>query len=278
MHSAPAATRMPVLFIPHGGGPCFFMEWNPPDLWTPMAEYLKRIVATLPRRPRAILLISAHWEERHFTVGSAPAPELIFDYYGFPAHTYELTWPAPGAPDLAHRAQHLLAAAGLPTGDDPRRGYDHGVFIPLKLVVPDADIPIATLSLRSDHEPDAHLAAGRALAPLRDESVLIVGSGMSFHNMRAFRDPAARPAIMAEAPGFDGWLTAAVTTHRGEARDALLAAWPGAPGAPIAHPPGNDEHLLPLLVAAGAAGDDRGCRDFHEARLGVSGYSFAATA
>ena len=186
----------PTLFIPHGGGPCFFMDPSDPDhphsdpMWQPMQDYLAGLIADLPERPRAILLISGHWEEAVFTVHSGERPALLFDYYGFPPHTYQLHWDAPGAPDLARRAADLLAGAGFATAEEAARGWDHGVFIPMKVALPDADIPVAQLSLRHDLDPAAHIAAGRALAPLRDEGVLIVGSGMSFHNLR-IRGPQA---------------------------------------------------------------------------------------
>jgi aromatic ring-opening dioxygenase catalytic subunit (LigB family) len=216
--------RLPTYFIPHGAGPCFFMAWTrgPADTWDATADWLKGLVAGLPERPKAVLVISGHWEAPVFTVGSGPAPELIFDYYGFPEETYRLRFDAPGSPQLAQRVRDLLDQAGLPAAEDPQRGYDHGVFVPLKLVLPAADIPVVQLSLRADLDPAAHLAAGRALAPLRDEGVLIVGSGMSWHNMRGFR----RLAL----PGHDR----PVRTRRGDpplGRGALCARGPPSRGA-----------------------------------------------
>lgn len=262
--------RMPTLFIPHGGGPCFFMD-DPRGIWTRMGDYLKGIAATLPERPKAIVVISGHWATDRFAIGSGAKPSLIFDYYGFPPHTYQLTYPAPGDPALADRIQALLAQAGIATGEDPERGYDHGVFVPLKLVFPDADIPVLPLSLRGDLDPVAHLAAGRALAPLRDEGVLIVGSGMSFHNMRAYGDPRYTPVSEA----FDGWLTAAVEATPAARNDAL-AHWEQAPGARHCHPPRAEEHLIPLMVAAGAAWDGQGRKVFGDKVLetAISGFRF----
>jgi aromatic ring-opening dioxygenase catalytic subunit (LigB family) len=249
--------RLPSLFLPHGAGPCFFMDWNPPDAWDRMASYLRGLAAALPARPRAILVISAHWLEADFTVASAARPELIFDYSGFPEHTYRLTYPVPGDPTLADRVVALLEGAGLAAREDPARGLDHGVFIPLKLVFPEADIPVVPLSLRRDLDPAAHLAAGRALAPLRDEGVLILGSGMSFHNMRGYGDPRFGPV----SDAFDAWLVEAVA-RPDAARDAALATWAAAPGGLQSHPKGQEEHLLPLMVAAGAGGAGR--RDFSD--------------
>jgi len=260
---------LPTLFIPHGAGPCFFMEWTrgPADQWEPMAAWLKGLVAGLPERPKAILVVSGHWEAEAFTVGSADHPELIFDYYGFPEHTYRLVFDAPGAPALAARVKALIADAGLPVREDPLRGYDHGVFVPLKLVTPEADIPVVQLSLQRDLDPETHLALGRALAPLRDEGVLIVGSGMSWHNMRGFT-----PAFTAKSEAFDAWLAETLADPAG--RDEALRHWDAAPYAREAHP--REEHLAPLFVAAGAAAGDPGRVAFRDKVMDVvvSGFEF----
>ena len=261
--------RLPTYFIPHGAGPCFFMEWTrgPADTWDKTASWLKGLLATLPARPKAILLVSGHWEEPVFTVGSGQHPPLIFDYHGFPEPTYRLRFDAPGSPELAQRVRDLLGQAGMLTAENAERGYDHGVFIPLKLVTPEADIPVVQLSLRADLDPDAHLAAGRALAPLRDEGVLIVGSGMSWHNMRGFS-----PAFTGKSEAFDGWLSQAMTdpTRREEA----IRHWSQAPYAREAHP--REEHLAPLFVAAGAAEGEPGRHAFRDIAMDVviSGYAF----
>ena len=241
--------RQPAVFLPHGGGPCFFMDWTmgPADTWDAMAAWLRQLVTGLPERPKALLVVSAHWEAPVATVHTGTRPGLLFDYYGFPAHTYALQWPAPGDPALAARVAGLIAAAGIPVATEPDRGWDHGVFVPLLLAVPDADIPTVQLSLVAGLDPAAHLALGRALAPLRDEGVLILGSGLSFHNLRAIFRPEAVPVSQA----FDAWLEAAVT---GPDRDAALTAWARAPSARAAHP--REEHLLPLHVVVGAGGDD----------------------
>ncbi len=252
-------SRMPVLFVPHGAGPCFFMDWNPADTWDGMAAFLRSVADTLPERPRAIVLVSGHWLEPGFSVTGSARPPLIYDYSGFPAHTYELTYPAPGEPQLAERIAGLLGKPGEQARVDPRRGYDHGVFIPLKLMFPKADIPVVQLSLRRDMDPVAHIAAGRALAALRDEGVLIVGSGMSFHNMRGYGDP----RYTSVSASFDEWLTAAVESEPAQ-REALLRDWERAPHARDSHPPGGEEHLLPLLVAAGAGAGSEGRKVYSE--------------
>lgn len=257
-----AANRMPTLFIPHGGGPCFFMDWTmmggPADTWDDTAAWLKSIPASLPEKPKALLVVSAHWEEAEFTVSTAAAPDMIFDYYGFPQHTYELSYPAPGAPELAKRVQELMTSHGLPAPHAAERGYDHGVFVPLLVAFPDADIPILTLSLTGDLSPEKHLQLGKALSGLRDEGVLIIGSGMSYHNMRAFRTPAAT----APSAEFDTWLTEALTGDDPERRWAQLSNWLDAPQARNSHP--REEHLLPLMVAAGAAEGDIGEKVFSD--------------
>jgi aromatic ring-opening dioxygenase catalytic subunit (LigB family) len=257
--------RQPALFLPHGGGPCFFMDWTwgPPDTWHATQQFLEGLAATLPAPPKALLVVSGHWEESAFTVGSAPHPQLIFDYSGFPAHTYQLTWPAPGNPSLAARVVDLLAKSGLPAATDPHRGYDHGVFVPLKVAFPEAQIPVVTLSLAASLDPALHLAAGRALAPLRDEGVLLVASGMSFHNLRAYLHPETTP----RARAFNDWLTQAVESPASQ-RDALLTNWRSAPSAAFSHP--REEHLIPLLVAAGAGGDVPGRRIFTGEPMGAA--------
>lgn len=257
--------RMPTIYLPHGGGPCFFMTWTmgPPDTWERMAAWLQALPEGLPRAPTALLVISAHWEEERPTVTSAEAPPLLFDYYGFPPHTYQLTWPAPGSPALAQRAQALLGAAGIEAAADPGRGYDHGVFVPLKLSFPRADVPTVALSLRRGLDPAEHLAIGRALAPLRDEGVLIVGSGMSYHNMRRFMSPAAA----APSRRFDDWLAQTVALPEA-ARSERLVQWTTAPDARECHP--REEHLLPLMVVAGAAGADAGAQVFRDEVMGAT--------
>ena len=257
--SLAASTKQPVLFIPHGAGPCFFMDWNPADAWDRMAAYLRGIAASLPTRPKAIVMVSAHWQTAGFTVTTGDQPDLIFDYYGFPEHTYELAYPAAGAPALAERIATLLVEAGLPGAKDAQRGFDHGMFIPLKLMFPEADIPVVQLSLREDLDPAAHLAAGKALSVLRDEGVLIVGSGMSFHNMSAYGNPQFTP--LSEA--FDDWLSRTVEASP-EQRWARLSDWSHAPHAYQCHPPGQEEHLMPLMVAAGAAGESGGRKVYTE--------------
>jgi aromatic ring-opening dioxygenase catalytic subunit (LigB family) len=262
-------STMPTLFIPHGGGPCFFMEWNPPNTWKKMGEFLSNLRFTLPATPAAVVVISGHWETPEFSVATNPHPPLIYDYSGFPPQTYQLTYPAPGDPAIADKIRGLLEAGGFSAQSDPARGFDHGVFIPFKLIFPEANVPIVQLSLRSGLDPGTHLAAGHALEALRNQGVLIVGSGMSYHNLRGFGD-----AYSQESDAFDAWLTAAATAPNPAKREELLKNWLQAPNARLAHP--REEHLLPLMVAAGAAGADAGQRIFSDRVMGVtvSAYQF----
>jgi aromatic ring-opening dioxygenase catalytic subunit (LigB family) len=264
--------RQPALFIPHGGGPCFFMDppAAAPHLWDGMAAYLRSIPAALPERPRALLVVSGHWEAPRPTVNAAAHPTLLYDYYGFPEHTYRLTYPAPGAPDLAAQVRRRLAEAGFASDEERARGLDHGVFIPLKVAFPQADIPVLQLSLMQGLDPDVHLAIGRALAPLRDQGVLIIGSGMSYHNLRLLFSGRGN----VEAVAFDEWLVSAATDPDPARRDALLRAWSQAPYARDCHP--EEEHLIPLMVAAGAAGNDTGRHVYGERLLGkaLSAFQF----
>jgi aromatic ring-opening dioxygenase catalytic subunit (LigB family) len=243
--------------------------WGPADTWNATQRFLEGLASTLPSEPKAILVVSGHWEEPAFTASAAAMPELIFDYSGFPEHTYRLTWPAPGAPELAQRAADLLAKAGLPSALSLDRGFDHGVFVPMKVVFPEVKIPVATLSLSSSLDPALHLAAGQALAPMRDQGVLIVASGMSFHNLRGY----LRPETVERARAFDAWLTQAVESPAAD-RTALLIKWREAPYAPYCHP--REEHLIPLMVAAGAGGDAPGKRIFGDEPMGaaLSAYRF----
>jgi aromatic ring-opening dioxygenase catalytic subunit (LigB family) len=263
--------RQPTYYIPHGGGPCFFMEWDPADAWLKMAEWLRTFPKSLPEKPKALLVISAHWEAAVPTVTATATPSLIYDYGGFPPHTYQLTWPAAGAPELATRTQALLNQAGIEATQDDSRGFDHGVFIPLKVAFPKADIPTVQLSLNHSLDARQHIAIGLALQPLRDEGVLIIGSGMSYHNMRQFRwDNTPIP----NADAFDTWLTQAVTRPIIAERNHLLSEWEAAAGGRDAHP--REEHLIPLMVAAGAAGNDVGKLALLDHVLGapISAYRF----
>jgi aromatic ring-opening dioxygenase catalytic subunit (LigB family) len=260
----------PTFFINHGGGPCFFLEPGPMrDTWCGLESHLRTFMARLDEQPRAILIVSGHWEESKVTVNAGAHPPLLYDYGGFPEHTYQLTFPAPGAPDVAARVNDLLSMAGIASGSEPSRGWDHGVFVPLKVMLPAASVPVVQVSLQRGLDPAVHLAIGRALKPLRHEGVLIIGSGQSYHNMRGFF---SGDAVDPEAEAFDAWLR--VIMIDGNTRDGALIRWDEAPGARGAQP--HEDHLLPLMVAAGAASGEPGAVDFHGHALGkpISGFRF----
>ena len=264
------SARMPVVFIPHGGGPWPFVETGfPKHELEALAGYLRGVHGLPPEPPTALLVVSAHWEEEVPSVMTSPQPPMLFDYSGFPEASYQLSWPAAGSPALAARVRSLLDEAGILNGEDDTRGFDHGTFVPLMLTYPKAEVPAIQLSLKKGLDPAQHLDIGRALQPLRHEGVFIVASGMTFHNLRAFRHPSAAPVSEA----FDAWLRD-VMAREPEARNTGLMGWGSAPGARQAHP--REEHLLPLMVAAGAAGSDRAVLGFAGTAFGVrlSSYHF----
>ncbi len=214
--------------------------------YQPTEDFLRSIRSTLPATPTAILIATAHWETAVPSFTGGRQPELIYDYYGFPPETYKLTYAAPGHPELAERAAALVQKAGYSAVVDSHHGWDHGVFIPLKVMFPDADIPVVAMSLQSSLDPMLHCELGAALRTLRDEGVLIVGGGMSYHNLQDFN--AAAPASYE----FHDWLDGALSGAWGE-RSQHLSSWSNAPGGRASHP--REEHLIPLMVASGAGSD-----------------------
>jgi len=265
--------RMPTVYIPHGGGPWPWVHvpFGTKQELGSLRSYLENLGTIVPETPSAILVISAHWEEARPTLMTNPHPPMLYDYDGFPQESYSIQWPAPGAPELAARVRELLKINRMPTADDAERGFDHGTFVPLKLAYPDPKLPVLQLSLVTGLDPSLHLALGRALAPLRDEGVFIVASGMSYHNLHAFHASAA-----SAAEAFDTWLQTAVLAEPAE-RDRKLAQWTKAPSARAAHP--REEHLIPLMVAVGAAGADRAVLGFSGTvnQLKLSAYHFGSS-
>lgn len=247
MMSVISPALSPVLYLPHGGGPLpIFGDKGHEE----MVAFLKEIVTKLGE-PSAILVISAHWEEEQATVTSGNNPEIIYDYYGFPAEAYTIQYAVLGSPDLAKEIYALLVTSGIPARLDERRGFDHGLFVPLKLMYPKAQIPCIQLSLLKSLDPGKHILLGKALASLRKKNILIIGSGMSFHNLKTFftHDIDSNR----ENDAFDQWLIETCTCPEilSEVREQRLTEWEKAPFARFCHP--REEHLLPLQVCYGIA-------------------------
>ncbi len=238
-----------LVFISHGGGPWPIMG---DARHTRLIEFLKELPSGLIR-PDAILLVSAHWEEDVATIQSGLKPDLFFDYYGFPEKTYSYEYNAPGAPQLARKTAGLLADNGISSAMDDQRGFDHGMFVPLMLMYPEAGIPCLQLSLYNSLDPLQHIALGKAIGRLRQENILIIGSGSSFHNLPAFHEPPTAETSRLNHD-FESWLRQTLTRSdiSEQARQEKLAAWESAPGARFCHP--REEHLLPIHVCCGVAG------------------------
>jgi 4,5-DOPA dioxygenase extradiol len=236
-----------IVYFSHGGGPL-------PILGDPshkaMVDFMRQLPSRL-KKPEAILVISAHWEERAATLLGAQSPPMFYDYYGFPDAAYAITYPSAGNPELANRIAAMLEGNGVPAGIDTQRGFDHGLFIPLKLMYPQADIPSLQLSLVRGLDPAAHLSLGKALRGLMRENILVVGSGFSFHNMGAFfRGDLNAPDPANDA--FQDWLIEVCTGPLPQSvREQRLIGWEQAPSARYCHP--REEHLLPLHVCVGMA-------------------------
>ena len=240
--------RATILYIPHGGGPLPLLD-NPGH--RSLTRFLKLHPSNM-RKPDAIVVISAHWEEAEIAISAATAPPMLFDYSGFPAQTYEYQYPAPGHPQLAERLQGLLQQAGISARLDDQRGFDHGLFVPLMLMYPDADIPCVQVSLSASLDAGVHIDIGKALAPLNAENLLLLGSGFSFHNMQALmskRDDRPDSRNLA----FEDWLAQTCTDPdlNEQQRTQRLSDWQLAPEARYCHP--REEHLLPLHVCYGMA-------------------------
>lgn len=264
---------LPTYFVSHGGGPWPFMKDQYGATYDVLEASLADIARQLGAKPKAVLVVSGHWEEHEPTLSSGVQPQMIYDYSGFPAHTYQVKYDAPGSPELAQRAAQLLQAGGFHAALDDTRGFDHGTFSMLYPVFPDADVPVVQLSLTRRLDPLAHIAMGRALRPLRSEGVAIIGSGLSYHNLRQF-GPGGRLA----SHQFDNWLQLVLLRLTPAERTAALANWDQAPYARMAHP--REEHLLPLMVALGAAEDEQAACVYHEddffGSLAVSSFRFGA--
>jgi len=254
---AKSVEKAPVWFISHGGGPCFFMtgERGSPfvdiDKHSKAAEWYRQLTKQLKiQKPTAIVVVSAHWETANQVyVTAQDQPDLYYDYYGFPDETYQLKYPCPGQPQLAQQICDLVRKAGVKCTEDRKRGLDHGVFIPLKLIYPNADIPVVQLSILNSWDYDTHVKIGRALAPLRDQGVLILASGQATHG----RIPGGKPGVEMTTQWIEA-LTQLLTSTVGENRVNALRKWENLPHAKKHH--ARPEHFVPMFVAIGAAGDD----------------------
>lgn len=236
----------PVFYLPHGGGPLPLLG-DPQHL--ALTQFLTQLVSKQPT-PAAILVISAHWESPHPALTAAENPALLFDYSGFPAQSYQLSYPAPGAPQLAAKIADKLQQAGFSPQLNTSRGWDHGVFVPLLMLRPQADVSVLQLSLLTGLDPATHIALGEAISFLRSQNVMIIGSGMSFHNMQAF----FRPDLVSDnqVSEFNQYLIDSLQPQHSYADQAQrLINWQQAPDARLMHP--REEHLLPLHVCFGAA-------------------------
>jgi len=259
--------RMPTYYLSHGRGPWPYTEGPFREHFRLLEQSLRDIPRQLPQNPKAVLVVSGHWEEDEFTVSSSPQPDMIYDYYGFPEELYRITYRAPGSPVVAERVVDLLTSAGWPARSDAWRGFDHGTFSLLSPMYPTADVPVVQLSIKKTLDPIEHLLAGRALARLREEGVLITGSGHSYHNLRDWQRGDTKPAAV-----FDAWLRRALLESGPYARREQLADWETAPAARAAHP--REDHLIPLMVAAGAADKDPATCIYGEVLRGAAASSF----
>ncbi|MGE5374567.1 MAG: DODA-type extradiol aromatic ring-opening family dioxygenase [Bacteroidota bacterium] len=262
-----SSTKAQIVYFSHGGGPLPILGDGSHQA---MIDFMKELPTRL-RKPDAILVVSAHWEESAATLLGSELPPMFYDYYGFPDDAYAITYPAPGDPALARRIAGVLDKNGIPSRIDDRRGYDHGLFIPLKMMYPTADIPAMQLSLLRGLDPSAHIALGKALRALAGENILVVGSGFSFHNMRAFSwQGMAAPDPANDA--FQDWLIQVCTSPLSEAeRERYLIEWEKAPFARYCHP--REEHLLPLHVCLGMS-DRPAHLVFDDAILGKRAVAF----
>jgi len=263
---------LPTYFISHGGGPWL---WVPKmrETFANLEKSLVDMVADWDEPPKAIMMVSGHWEGEEVQVMATPKPPMVYDYYNFPKETYEVVYPAKGSPKFANRTLELLQAAGFQAKLNTERGYDHGVFVPMAAMYPNAEIPLFQVSILNSYDPALHFELGRALSALRDEGVMIIGSGLSYHNLGSLGPEATEPSA-----AFDAWLNDVMQMSPSE-RTARLKDWTSAPFARTCHP--EEDHLVPLFVALGAAEDETATSIYHEADLmggiSASGFRFGQT-
>lgn len=240
--------KFPALFVNHGAGPMPLLGKQPE-----LVNHMRAVAEKLPRKPTAIVVLSAHWESDPVQVTNHPSPSMLYDYYGFPKEAYSLRYEAPGAPELAKKISGLLTEREIPNKLNSDRGFDHGVFIPLMMMFPDADIPTVCVSLHGSLSAKRNMEIGAALESLRDEGVLILGSGYTFHNLNSFRGSSTdTEKYYQSSKEFNEWLKTTFLTKTGTELEASLAEWDSAPGARESHP--REEHLLPLFMTSAASG------------------------
>ncbi len=237
-----------IIYFSHGGGPL-------PILGDPGHRAMNRFMKSLPneiRKPEAIVVFSAHWEQREVTIQAGESPNMVYDYFGFPEQAYSIKYPAEGNPELAQRISKILAENKIEHKLDSKRGFDHGLYIPLMMMYPEADIPCLQVSLISGLDEKAHIDLGKAMRQLLNENILFIGSGFSFHNLREFSFDGSNSKD-ARNDEFQDWLISAIASEMTEdERIKKLMNWEEVPSARYCHP--RSEHLLPLHVCAGLAG------------------------
>ncbi len=252
-----SSTLFPTFFLSHGGGPWPYMTGEFREYFHQLEVSLKQIPATLPSQPEAIVMFTSHWQGPDFMISSGRTPGMEYDYSGLPEHTYHIRYGAPGHPELAKEIQGMLADAGITATCDAQRGFDHGCFSLLAILYPDATIPIVQISLRADYDVAAHWQLGQALSSLRQRPILLIGSGLSYHNLRAFNEQGRQ-----SSKAFDKWLTETIIEHHPTQRKQALFDWTSAPAARQAHP--FEDHLLPLISIVGASESDLATYCYHQ--------------
>jgi aromatic ring-opening dioxygenase catalytic subunit (LigB family) len=268
-----SSARLPVHFISHGGGPWPWLKKEMP-FYDQLELALKELPHELACLPRAIVIITAHWEEDNFTISANSKPSMLYDYGGFPKHTYEVKYEAKGDEELARKIQRMVQDQGIKLELDFKRGFDHGTFVPLFVMFPTANIPIVQVSIKKNYDPKEHIDFGKALAPLRNENVLIIGSGLTYHNMQGLMGGGS--SITEGSKCFDHWLQDILINRSAADRVAELINWAQAPSARAAHP--TEDHLVPLFVTVGAAEESNASLNYHEEnffnKVYASGFRF----
>lgn len=263
-HFTGAAKKMsviaPAIFVNHGGGPMPLLgDKDHAGLTNFLRDEVKKHLNL--EEVKAIILVTAHWEENVVTISSGKHHNLYFDYYGFPPESYKYRYDAPGHPELAERIQEVLKKEGIKSNLDSKRGWDHGVFVPMMLINPAANVPIIQISVLSNQDPEQHYKLGEVLFQFRKEGIAILGSGMSYHNMREFMYDRQRSSVVNQ--DFDDYLNKVCTAESEDVRKEGLVAWREQKGATEAHPMNAAEHFMPLIVIAGAGGPKPGERIFN---------------